>query len=239
MIDKIGFFVLVPMVYLAAAMFVIGLLVRFVGIMTAPRHAAPLHLFPKRQPVALLAVSDTFTMPQVRVHAPVFWVFLMVYHVGFLLLILGHLDLFPGIRLMPAASPHMLGWGAVGVAVTIPVGYFMVRRWMAPVREISTLGDYLLLTLLFLTFLTGDTISWANSWNQASGGFVIGKAEFGEYLQSLLRFGFDDPREILYGSHYIVVVLHVLLANLVLIVFPFTKFTHTFLALPVNRLRRG
>ena len=44
----------------------------------------------------------------------------MIYHAAFLLLILGHLDIFPHISILPAASRHMLGAGAVGVVVTLP-----------------------------------------------------------------------------------------------------------------------
>ena len=46
-----------------------------------------------------------------------------------LLLILGHLDIFPHIRILPTASRHMLGAGAVGVAVTLPMFYFLMRRF--------------------------------------------------------------------------------------------------------------
>ena len=176
-------------------------------------------------------------LAQARRHTPLFWVFLMLYHVAFALLILAHLDLIPGIRIMDPESPHMLGAGAVGVALTLAVLFFLLRRMSGAVREISTLGDYLLLLLLLFVFLTGDMMSWANSWNP--DGFVITKQDFGGYLQILVDFSFANPRDVLPGSHYIVIVLHVLLANLFLIVFPFTKIMHTFFALPMNRLRRG
>jgi nitrate reductase gamma subunit len=239
MAEKIYFVVMVPMVYVAVLIFVAGIAVRVVGILTAPRHPSPLCIYPKRGPAALVAFWDTFGMPQVRRHAPLFWIFLILYHLAFLLLILAHLDLFPGIHIMPADSPHMLGWGVVGVVVTVAVIHFLIRRFRSPVRDISTFADYLLLMLLLLTFLSGDTISWANSWNQDSGGFVLAKEDFGAYLQSLLAFRFADPQEVLGHPHYIIPVIHVFLANLFLILFPFTKFMHTFLAMPINLLRRG
>lgn len=239
MADTIYFLIMVPMVYLAVAVFVIGIIARVARILASPPHGATLRVFPARKGSCLWALADAFLMPQARKHTPVFWVFLMLFHLAFLLLILGHLDLIPGVGLMPADSPHMIGWGAVGVAVTLAVFYFLLRRMQGPVREISTLGDYLLLLLLLFLMLTGDTISWANSWNQANGGFVISKQDFGAYLASLLRFDFASPRDLLPGSHYIVVVIHVFLANLFLMVLPFTKIIHTFFALPLNRLRRG
>ncbi|MFH1143246.1 MAG: respiratory nitrate reductase subunit gamma [Candidatus Eisenbacteria bacterium] len=237
MADKIYFVILVPMVYLAVAIFVFGIGANVIRMLAAPRHPFPLRIHPARKAGGLWAIHDTFLMPQARRHAPFFWIFLMLYHLAFLLLILSHLDLFPGVHLMPPDSPHMLGWGAVGVVLTVSVCYFLLRRMRGPVREISTFGDYLLLLLLLFLMLSGDMISWANSWNEA--GFVISKQDFGAYLQSLLGFGFENPRDILPGSHYIVVVIHVFLANLFLMVLPFTKIMHTFFALPMNRLRRG
>jgi nitrate reductase gamma subunit len=237
MTDAIFHFVMVPMVYIAFAVFVAGVVVRMARVLRAPRHPSTLAVFPVRRPAFLRALVDTFVLPVVRRQAPVFWVFLLLYHVAFLLLILGHLDLFPGIRLMPADSPHMLGWGAVGVALTLSALVFLFRRFRSPVRDISVLGDYLLLLLLLAAFVTGGTISWANSWNE--DGFVLTKQDFGGYLELLLDFSFENPRDVLPGSHYVVVVIHVFLANLVLMVFPFSKVMHTFFALPLNRLRRG
>jgi nitrate reductase gamma subunit len=237
MTDKIFYFVMVPMVYAAVAVFLIGIGVRIIQIFSAPPNPVALRIFPARRASGALAIYDTFAMPQVRRHAPLFWVFLLLYHVAFLLLILAHFDLFPGIHLMPEDSPHMLGWGAVGVVLTVALLYFLFRRLRAPVRDISVFGDYLLLLLLLFVFLTGDTISWANSWND--DGFVLGKAEFGDYLKILTDFSFANPKDALPGSHYVVVVLHVLFANLFLIIFPFTKIMHTFFAVPMNRLRRG
>jgi len=237
MTDTIYFVILVPMVYLAVAVFLSGIGLRIAQVLAAPRHPFPLRIFPSPRAASLTALYDTFLMPQVRKHAPLFWVFLILFHAAFLLLILGHLDLLPGINLMPPDAPHMLGWGAVGAVLTVAVSYFLLRRMKGPVREISVLGDYLLLLLLLFLMLSGGMISWANSWNEA--GFVISKQDFGLYLESLVRFTFENPRDLLPGSHYIVVVIHVLLANLFLMALPFTKIIHTFFALPMNRLRRG
>jgi nitrate reductase gamma subunit len=68
---------------------------------------------------------------------------------------------------------------------------------------------------------------------------VITKQDFGQYLDGLLKFSFADPHDVLSGSHYAIVATHVLLANLLLIVLPFSKIMHTFFAVPVNKLRRG
>jgi len=137
---------------------------------------------------------------------------------------------------MPPGSRHMLGAGAVGVAVTLPVLYFLVRRLRSPVRELSTPADFLLLMLLLFLFLFGDMMSWGNSWSPH--GFVMTKADFRGYFDGLARLTFADPRAVLHGSHYHFVVIHVFLAELFFVVLPFSKIMHTFLSLPANLLRR-
>ncbi len=235
-LNAVYWFIMVPMVYAAILVLVAGLVGRLIAILRAPAQPYSLKLYPAARSPSLAALRDTFTMPQVRRHAPVFWVFLMVYHVAFLLLILGHLDILPGLNIMPMESKHMVGWGVVGAAVTISALYFILRRFRGENRRISVPADYLLLLLLLFTFLFGDFMSWSNSWG--AHGFVMTKNDFAAYFDGLARFTFADPRAVLHGSHYHFVVIHVLLANLTLIVLPFTKIVHTFFALPINMLRR-
>lgn len=230
------YFIMVPMVYLALAALVAGVIWRIAVIMRSPANPSRLTLYPQARRPGLAAVRDAFGMRQVRAHKPVFWVFLIIFHAAFLLLIIAHLDIIPALRILPASSKHMLGAGSVGVAVTLAVLYFISRRFRSPVREISTPGDYLLLLLLLFLFLLGDMISWSNSWG--AHGFVMTKKDFARYFDGLARFTFADPRAVLHGSHYHFVVLHVLLANVFFITLPFTKILHTFLSIPVNLLRR-
>jgi nitrate reductase gamma subunit len=165
-----------------------------------------------------------------------FWVFLMVFHAAFLLLILGHLDIFPRINIVSASSRNMVGAGGVGVAVTVPVIYFVLRRFQSPHREISVPADYLLLLLVLFLFLFGDLMSWGNSWSP--NGFVMTKADFSRYFQGLARLTFADPRAVLPGSHYHFAVIHVLLAEVFFVLLPFTKIMHTFFAVPITLLKR-
>jgi nitrate reductase gamma subunit len=236
MIDKIYYFITAPMVYLAVAWCVIGVSLRIAGILRAPRHPTTLKIFPETKRPIAGAVFDAFTLPTIREHRPVLWVFLMLFHVAFALLIIAHLDLIPQLRLTAKDSPHMIGHGAVGAVLTISVAYLLFRRFRSPVREFSVPSDYILLALLFCLFITGDVISWANSWSES--GFVLTKQDFGAYLSGLVRFTFQDPREVLSGGHYSVLAVHVLLANLFLMVLPFSKIAHSFFAVPLNALRR-
>ena len=235
-VDRIDYAIMVPLVYLSILALLVGVIWRLVVIFRSPPPPYSLRLYPSAQRPRLAAFGETFTMPQVRRHRPVFWVFLMIYHVAFILLFLGHLDILPGVNLMAAGSRHMLGAGAVGVAVTLPVLYFLVRRLRSPVREFSTPADFLLLLLLLFLFLFGDMMSWGNSWSPH--GFVMTKADFASYFDGLARLTLADPRAVLHGSHYHFVVIHVFLAELFFVVLPFSKIMHTFLSLPVNLLRR-
>jgi len=230
------YFIMVPMVYLAILALVVGVVWRIVVILRSPAQPYSLTLYPAARFGVFAAFRDAFGMRQVRQHKPFFWVFLVIFHVAFILLILAHIDIIPATRMLPAASKHMLGAGSVGVALTVSLGYFILRRFRSPVREISTPGDYLLLLLLLFLFLLGDMISWSNSWG--AHGFVMTKKDFALYFDGLARFTFADPRAVLHGSHYHFVVLHVLFANVFFILLPFTKIVHTFFTIPINLLRR-
>ena len=236
MADKFLFLVMVPMVYLAFFTCAVGVLTKIFEILRAPKHPHTLQIFPQRKASGLKALAEALTMPTVLRAKPVFWVILMVFHWGILFLVLSHLDLLPQINIISSNSEHMIGNGAVGAAVTLSVLYFLLRRFASPVREISVPADYLLLLLLFLIFITGDTISWANSWSD--DGFIFTKQDFGAYLNGLIHFTFEDPGKSMYGGHYVVIAVHVLLANIFLMVLPFSKIMHTFFAVALNLLRR-
>lgn len=235
-LDAVYYFIMVPMVYLSIAFFIGAVAVKFARLGKAGPAPYQLATYPLKRRSRLGALSDTFAMPQIRKKDPLFWVSLMMYHVGFVLLILGHLDILPQVNIMSPASRHMVGAGFVGLMVTLPTFYFLGRRFKGENRMISTPGDYILLLLLLFIFLLGDMISWGNSWT--ANGFVMTKADFAKYFDGLLRFTFADPRLVLHGSHYHFAVLHVLLANLLFITLPFTKVVHTFFSLPLNMVRR-
>ncbi|MGE5653081.1 MAG: respiratory nitrate reductase subunit gamma [Bacillota bacterium] len=235
-LDKIEYGIMVPMVYLSLLFCLVGIVWRVASIRRAPAQPYSLRIFPAAKKPTLAALRDTFTMPQIRKHQPLFWVFLMIFHISFVLLILGHMDILPTISLIPEASRHMLGAGLVGVGVTLPLFYFLLRRFRSPYREITVPADYLLLILILFLCLFGDMMSWGNSWT--ANGFVMTKQAFGQYFSSLAHFTFADPRFVLHGSHYHFVVIHVFLANLFFMVLPFSKVAHAFLAMPINLLRR-
>lgn len=234
--DGLYYFIMVPAVYISVLMMIIGIVAKLVSVFSSPTPSFSLKTYPAKKHPRLAALGDTFGMPTIRKHKPLFWFFLMWFHVGILFLILGHFDLFPNIHIMPAASRHMVGAGLVGVSVTVPAFYFLFRRFVGQERQISVPADYLLLLLLLFTFLLGDMISWGNSWT--ANGFVMTKADFRNYFGILSNLSFADPRTVLHGSHYHFIVLHVFLAELFMMILPFSKIVHTFFSLPLNMLRR-
>jgi nitrate reductase gamma subunit len=244
MADTFWYIVMVPMVYLSLVWCIVWTVINIVKTLNAPALPRTLRIFPEGKgpddpPESPLAGAfiDSFTMPTIRLFNPVFWWFLTFFHVALAILVLAHFDLLPQINIMPAKSPHMIGWGGIGVVFTVSLVYFLFRRFRGPVREVSVPGDFLILFLLICAAVSGDIISWGNSWTDS--GFVLSKQELGEYLSSLVRLSFADPKSIIGGGHYPVIGAHVLFANLILLVFPFSKMMHAIFVVPLNKLRRG
>ncbi len=235
-LNAIEYTIVVPLLYFSVLFCILGIVWQLVKIFRSPPPPYSLKIYPSSKSAGLGALNDTFAMPQLRRHKPLFWVFLVVFHISLVLLLLGHLDILPTISIVPESSRHMIGAGLVGVGVTVPLLYFLFRRFRTPVREITVPADYLLLILILFLFLFGDLMSWGNSWTP--NGFVMTKQDFSLYFQGLARFTFADPRAVLPGSHYHFVVIHVLLADLFFIILPFSKIMHAFLSYPINLLRR-
>ena len=235
--DKLIYFILVPMVYIAFGVFIVGTVVRLIKIFMAPKHPSTLKIYPEKKPAWLWAIADTFLFPTVRRHKPLLWLFLMAFHIGLLLLIIGHFELFAEIDLLQII-PHnvFLGQGFVGLIVAICLLYFLFRRFASPVRDLSVPEDYYLLILLFLVVIFGSQMDWARTWY---GYGELDVDHYRDYLSSLLNFRPDLPYEVTDSGHAFMLVIHVFFANLFLIFFPFTQAMHAFLSLPINKLRRG
>jgi nitrate reductase gamma subunit len=231
------YIVLVPMVYLAFGVFFVGTAVRLAKIFRAPKHPATLQIFPERGPKWPMALYDTFLLPTVRKHKPVLWAFLMLFHLAFLVVILGHLELFREFSLFQIVSHEVfMGKGFVGLILCISLLYFLFRRFSSPVRELSVPEDYYLLILLFLTVLLGSQMDWARRWYEYS---ELNVEDYRRYLLSLLFFKPELPLGVSSSGHSFMLVVHVFLGNLFLMFFPFSQSIHSFLSLSMNKLRRG
>jgi len=236
-VQTVYYIILVPMVYIAFATFFLGTLFRLLKIWNEPKNPATLKVFPERGPKWPGTLYDTFLLPTVRKHNFVLWVFLMVFHISFLLLIIGHLELFKDFKIFQVI-PHniFMGRGFLGLFLAIALLFFLFRRFVSPYRELSVPEDYYLLILLFLTVLIGSQMDWARTWYDYG---ELGVQDYREYLLSLLYLRPELPLGVQFGGHSFMLVAHVFLANVFLMFFPFSKIMHSFLALPMNRLRRG
>jgi nitrate reductase gamma subunit len=225
------------MVYVAFAVFFVGIVLRLIKIFREPKNPTTLQIFPERRPRWLWALYDTFLLPTVRRHNPLLWVFLMLFHICFFILIIGHLELFGEIGIFQII-PHevFLGKGFVGLILSVALLFFLFRRFVSPNRELSVPEDYYLLILLFLTVLFGSQMDWARRWYEYGD---LSVEDYRSYLSSLLYLRPELSTNITFSGHAFMLVLHVFFANLFLIFFPFSKIMHSFLALPVNKLRRG
>jgi len=236
-VDQLVYFILVPMVYLSIGVFVIGTVVRLVKIFSQPKPPGSLKIYPEKKPAWLWALADTFLFPTVRRHKPLLWIFLVLFHLGLLLLLLGHLELIAEIGPLQVI-PHdvFIGQGFLGLVVVIALLYFLFRRFASPVRDLSVPEDYYLLILLFVVVVFGSELVWARRWY---GYGELDVDHYRDYLTSMLYFRPELPYEVTGTGHSFMLVIHVFFANLFLIFFPFTQAMHSFLSLPINKLRRG
>jgi len=231
------YIVLVPMVYLSFAVLILGIIIRMVKIYHEPAHPIKLQIFPEKRPPLLWALSDTFLFPTARKHRPALWAFLVLFHIGFILLIIGHLELIREFSIFQVISHGaFLGRGFVGLILCICVLFFLFRRIISPVKELSVPEDYYLLILLFLTFIFGSEMDWARRWY---GFDSITGDDYRRYLMSLVSFKPVLPNALTSSGHSFMLVLHVFFANLFMIFFPFSQAMHSFLSLPMNEMKRG
>jgi nitrate reductase gamma subunit len=236
-VNTIYYIILVPMVYSAFGVFILGTGIRLLKMFFEPGNPTTLQIYPHKRYRWLWILHDAFLLPTVRRHKPLFWVFLMFFHIFFLLLIIGHVELIDEFKLFQII-PHdiFLGNGFVGLILCICVVYFLFRRFVSPYKDLSVPEDYYLLILLFLTILFGSQLDWARNWYEYE---ELSIEDYRAYLQSLLHLNPKLPSSINYTGHSFMLVLHVFFANLFLLFFPFSQIMHSIFSLPMNRLRRG
>ena len=235
--QTVFYIILVPMVYLAFAVFIVGTIVRIVNIWREPPNSTPLEIYPVKKPRWLYAATDTFLFPTVLRHKPVLWVFLMAFHICLLLLLIGHLEILADFAVFQII-PHeiFLGNGFVGLIAAVCLLFLLFRRFITPVKDLSVPEDYYLLILLFLVVIFGSEMDWARSWYEYGEMEV---EDYRTYMLSLLVLKPELPYSTTFSGHSFMLILHVFFANLFLMFFPFSQLMHSILSLPMNKLRRG
>jgi nitrate reductase gamma subunit len=228
---------MVPMVYIAFATLILGTLFKFVKVLLSPSLPGTMAIFPGKLPRTLGVLKDSFLVPAAWRGSKIFWLVIVAFHAAFFLLFIGHLELirdFSIIQLIP--HEVFLGAGWVGIVLMVTTLYFLMRRFSTPVRQISIPEDYLLLILLFLTIIFGSHLHLAARYSET--GLDIQVDDYRAYLSSLFAFKPVVPEEISESPHYIMVVLHILLANLVMILFPFSKMIHSVFVFFSHKIKR-
>lgn len=230
------YIVLVPMVYLAVGVFLAGTIWRVWRVLKRPAFAPDLAIYPKQTPSWLYAVRDALLLPTVLRHNAPLWLALGLFHVGLAFLVVGHLELIADFKTLQII-PHsiFIGKGLVGLTMIVCLLYFLARRLVSPTKDISVPEDFLLLVLLLLTVLFGAQMDWARTWFDYS---TMSVSDYRTYLSSLLAFkpklgGIDS------AGHAFMLVAHVFFANVLLMVFPFTKLMHAIFTFALNAIRRG
>ncbi|TFH38747.1 MAG: hypothetical protein E4G96_10030 [Chrysiogenales bacterium] len=235
--NTIFYFVMVPMVYAAVAIMIGGILFRLTVVIFSGRFKGSLATYPKRLPRILGVMKDALLVPTGWKKDKLLWLFIVAFHSAFFLLFIGHIELIREFKALQVI-PHdiFLGAGYVGIVLIVSVLYFMFRRFKVPWREISVPEDYILLILLFLTMVVGSHLHLAARYGVA--GFDIPVDEYRVYLTSLVAFKPMIPESISLSPHYVLVALHIFLANLVLMLLPFSKVIHMVFAFLSLNLRR-
>ncbi len=96
------------MVYAAFGIFILGTAIRIIKIRREPKHPTTLQIYPEQKPKWLWTLNDTFLFPTVRRHYPVHWIFLMLFHICFFLLIIGHFELIDNYRILQIIEHEIL-----------------------------------------------------------------------------------------------------------------------------------
>lgn len=235
--DKIFYYVMVHMVYAAVAILFGGTLFKLAVVLFSKKFKGSLATYPQKLPKPVGVVSEALLVPSAFRKAKVFWFFIIVFHAALLLLIIGHLELIREFKIFQVIQHEVfLGAGAVGLIFIISVLYFLFRRFKSPWREISVPEDFMILLLLFLTAVIGSHLHMGERYGMAQ--FGVNADIYREYFSSLVAFKPAIPEGITASPHYVLVALHIFLANLVLMMLPFSKMVHMVFAFLSLNLKR-
>ena len=237
--DWLSYLVTGIMVYVAVAIFIVGMAYQIYHWLRGPKTRIKTGVFPKPRSAATRwgeVALDSFTFPQVITIDRTMWVFTILFHFALLGAFVGHLRLVheftPLLNLLGSKGMDQFAlWsgGVMGVLLIVALIYYLFRRLTSPYKEISVPEDFILLFLLILVVVMGDHMRF------------IGKIHAGDYriyFQSLLAFKPAFPKVLADSPTKWTLVFHVLFANLLFIYFPFSKLIHVIATFPANLVRR-
>lgn len=236
--DTLSFVVAGLMVYVAVAVFFIGMAYRVYNWYSTPRANIRLGMFPQPKTgfgKTLKTVTDSIFFPQVLDVEPIMWVTAITFHIAGLLIFFGHLRLIkeftPIVSALGKENMDTLAYltgGGFGIIVTVAALYYLIRRFKSPYKELSVPEDYLLLVLILLVITLGNHLRLTSH---------LDVSVYRNYVQSVLLFRPSFDPALAASSAKWSLVIHVFLANLLLMYFPFSKLTHMIGAFIINRRR--
>jgi nitrate reductase gamma subunit len=225
--DWFSFLTAGVLVYIAVAVFLLGIAWRVYQWFRVARSGIRLGMFPQPQSKGsrlLWLGRDSFLFPQVLDVDRWMWLFVIMLHLAGVAAFVGHIRLYheftPLANALGAEGMDVFAlWsgGTIGIVLLIATTYLLVRRFKSPYKDLSTPEDYLLLALILVIILLGDHLRFFGD---------IHVTEYREYIQSLLAFKPGFPEAIAESGTKWVLVGHVLTANILLIYFPFSKLVH-------------
>jgi nitrate reductase gamma subunit len=239
-IDKFFYFVMVPMVYGALFILIAGTFSRLMRLKIAPRpKTSILRVFPESRSKWSAVLKDVFLFPEItRTTDTVFWTFFALFHIAVFFLVIGHLELITEMKLFQMVKHKVfIGRGVFGILLMLTLTYFLFRRFRTPYRELSVPEDFILILGLLVTSFFGSHMNLATLYS--SYGFDIPLEAYRTYLGSIILFSPTIPAEISGSPHQVILVMHILMANIFFIYFPFSKLMHSILAFFSNAVKWG
>jgi len=225
-------------VYVALAVFTLGMAWRIWEWSRTPKTAVRLGLFPK--PKTRLGrfgklLKDTFLAPQSVAIATGIMLAAFAFHFAALAAFVGHLRLVhefdPLVAVLGVEGMNAFaGWsgGIAGIVMLVAVLYWIGRRTYGPYRKLSSPEDYLLLALLLGIVVMGDHLRFVGELHAAT---------YQAWFASLMAFKPAFPPELANSSTRLALNWHMLFVDAFLIYFPFSKMTHAVGAFATNLVR--
>lgn len=224
-------------VYVAALVFVGGLIWQIIKWRRIAKSPVKLGMFPKPAGAArgVKLFKDTFLFPQVLDNNKTIWLFAGAFHLAGLMMFVGHLRLVheftPLMDRLGAAGMDQFAFltgGGFGIILTVALVYYLLRRFASPYKDLSVPEDYLLLILVLLIVTMGNHLRFFGD---------VHVTDYRAYVTSLFMFKPAFNAALAASSIRWSLTVHVMLACVLLIYFPFSKLTHSIGAFAANLVR--
>jgi nitrate reductase gamma subunit len=218
--NELHFFVGNILPYLTLLIFLGGMIYRI--YIWAKLPSPIITLFPRPEKgTALAVVKECFLFPGLFRSDKALWGGAWIFHLMLAFIFLGHFRVltdFPylwnklGMGAEAVERMSAIAGGAAGVIIILAVLFLIFRRiGLKRVREISGLGDYIVMFLILAILLTGNALRFFQHFDLQ---------ETRIYFSGLVTFaGTPAPDNGLF-------LLHFLLAQMLLIFIPFSKMLH-------------